>query len=90
MRVQPAQVLELPEPRRVGEQLATTRHAARCGPFQLARRTERRADPRREPRIRFVPLGARDSRTQLAAGERRGELVVLGQLRRDGHKSLRV
>jgi hypothetical protein len=89
VQAQPAQGLELPEPRRAGEQIGTERHAARCGPLQLAHRDERRTDRRREPRARLAPFGARDCRSQLAARERRGELVVLGQLRRDGHEQFR-
>jgi hypothetical protein len=89
VRSQPAQVLELPEPRRKGEQLGAEGQTARCGPLQLAQRAERRADPRREPRARLPPLDARDRLARLAARERRGELVVLGQVRRDGHKKLR-
>jgi hypothetical protein len=86
---QPAQVLELPEPRRAGEQPGTERHAARCGPLDLVHRAERRANRRREPRARCTPLGARDRLAQLAARERRGELIVLNQLRRDGHEEHR-
>jgi hypothetical protein len=89
VRAQPAQVLELPVPRRAGEQLATERHAARRGPLQLAHRPEHRADRRREPRARCTPLGACDCLAQLSARERRGELVVLGQLARDGNEQLR-
>jgi hypothetical protein len=89
VRAQPAQGLELPEARRAGEQLGTERHATRDSPFQLAHRAERRAYPRREPRARRPPLGARNRLAQPAARERCGELVVLGKLRRDGHEQLR-
>jgi hypothetical protein len=88
MRAEPAQWLELPVPRRAGEQLGTERHAARCGPLQLAHRADRRADSRREPCACRAPLGARDCRSQPAARKRRGELVVLGQLRGDDQEQL--
>jgi hypothetical protein len=35
-----------------------------------------------------APLRARDRLAQLAARERRGELIVLGQLRHNGHEQL--
>jgi hypothetical protein len=75
-----AQLLELPKPRRAGEQAALERQAAREGPLQLRHRAKDRADARGHARADLAPLAARDRLAQLAARERGGELIVVGQV----------
>jgi len=85
---QPAQLQEQSTLGRGGAQRFAEWEPARNGPLELAKRDHHAGRARRElktlPRASpRVPLAARDRDAQLAARERRGELVVAGQLLRD-------